>query len=97
MTAMPPAVTLAHRVAPSENVLMQEVGGEAVLLDLGGERYFGLNKVGTRIWELLGTQSDLAQVHARLCEEFEAEPERVEQDLLRLVGELAEAGLVKVG
>lgn len=94
---MPPPVTLAHHVALSENVLMQEVGGEAVLLDLTGERYFGLNKVGTRIWELLGTQSDLVQLHARLCEEFEAEPVQVEQDLLRLVGELSDAGLVKVG
>jgi hypothetical protein len=37
----------------SPDVLSQEVHGETVLLDLAGETYFGLNEVGTRIWQLL--------------------------------------------
>ena len=38
MTATPANVTLAARVRPSTEVLAQEVGGEAVLLDLAGEQ-----------------------------------------------------------
>lgn len=96
MTATPPAVTLASKVAISDEVLMQEVGDEVVLLDLASERYFGLDPVGTRIWELLPQRRDLAAVHQALCEEFDALPATIEHDLLALVRTLAEAGLVTV-
>ena len=75
---------------------MQDVGGEAVLLDLASEQYFGLDPVGTRVWALFAVSGQLASVHARLCEEFDADPERIRQDLLALTRELAEAGLVSV-
>ena len=97
MTATPASVTLASRVQPSGEVLAQEVGGEAVLLDLAGERYFGLDPVGTRIWALLAQAPVLEEVHATLCEEFQAEPARIETDLLALVQQLAAAGLVELG
>ena len=64
------AITLAHRASRSEQVLSQDVGGEAVLLDLASEQYFGLNAVGTRIWQLLETPITLSDVHRVLCTEF---------------------------
>lgn len=96
MTATPPAVTLASKIAISDDVLMQEVGDEVVLLDLASERYFGLDPVGTRILGLLPQCSDLAGVHRSLCEEFDASPAQIEHDLLALVRTLAESGLVTV-
>lgn len=96
MTAAPPLATLAHRAQPSSEVLVQEVGGEAVLLDLASERYFGLDEVGTRIWQLLADDPALARVHATLCSEFQAEPARIQADLLELVSQLSAAGLVEL-
>ena len=96
MTASPHRVTLDDQVQCSGEVLVQEVGGEAVLLDLASERYFGLDPVGTRIWQLLADAPSLAQVHTTLCGEFDAAPERIGEDLLALVGQLSEAGLVQV-
>ena len=97
MTASPHRVTLDDQVQCSGEVLVQEVGGEAVLLDLASERYFGLDPVGTRIWQLLAAGApSLAQVHATLCGEFDALPERIGDDLLALVGQLSDAGLVQV-
>lgn len=97
MTAHATPVTLDDHIASSEDVLIQEVGGEAVLLDLASERYFGLDQVGTRIWQLIEEIGQLRAIHARLCVEFDAEPLRIEQDLLRLASDLGEAGLVKIG
>ena len=96
MTATASPVTMDQRATPSSEALFQEVGGEAVLLDLASERYFGLDPVGTRIWTLLGEDSRLQSVHERLCAEYDAEPDRIAADLLALVGKLAEAGLVEV-
>ena len=45
--------TLASRIRPSDEVLFQELQDESVLLDLKSGVYFGLDIVGTRIWQLL--------------------------------------------
>lgn len=89
-------ITLAHRASRSDQVLFQNLDGEAVLLDLASETYFGLNEVGTRIWQLIETAPPLSEVHGTLCAEFDADAARIEHDLLALVGELSKAGLVTV-
>jgi hypothetical protein len=89
-------ITLEARVALSPEVMLQEVGGEAVLLDLRSESYFGLDGVGTRIWRLVEIDGHLKAVHAKLLDEYDVEPARLEDDLKELIGRLAEAGLVNV-
>ena len=89
-------ITLAHRASRSDQVLSQDLGGEAVLLDLASEQYFGLNQVGTRIWQLLETTPALLEVHGALCVEFEAAADQIECDLLALIGALRDTGLVTV-
>jgi len=89
-------VTLSQQATAAEDVLFQEVGGESVLLNLASESYFGLDAVGTRIWQLLAEDPALSRAHGILCEEYDAEPARLESDLLELVARLSEAGLVQV-
>lgn len=96
MTAPNDSVTLAAKVAISGQVLAQAVGDEVVLLDLASERYFGLDAVGTRIWELLVARTDLVGVLTKLREEFDAPAGRMEADLLALVSALLAAGLITV-
>lgn len=95
MPATPASVTLDSVFVRSSDVLFQEVGGEAVLLDLASETYFGLNPVGTRIWQLLGDGSALQSVRDALVAEYDATPEQIESDLLTLATQLSDAGLVK--
>lgn len=87
-------LNLAHRVSRTSQVMFQDVGGEAVLLDLNSERYFGLNKVGTRIWQLLEHSPTLAEIHLELCAEFEAEAPQIERDLLTLIDDMQRVGLI---
>jgi hypothetical protein len=89
--------TLADSVTTSHEVLFREVEGEAVLLDLASERYFGLDEVGTRIWQLLQEHSSLRKVYEVLRDEYDVEPARLEEDLLKHVRELTDAGLAIFG
>lgn len=95
MTARSADVTLDSILTHSDDVLFQQVGGEAVLLDLASEQYFGLDPVGTRIWELLDGQTSLGSIHSVLCAEYDADGARIGDDLLALAGALAQAGLVR--
>ena len=84
-----------RHLSPAPDVLIQTVVGEAVLLDLRSQKYFGLNEVGTRLWELLQANADLAAARDRLLEEFDVESAELERDLDALVERLLAAGLVE--
>ena len=90
------ALTLDSRVRPSDKTLFRNVEGEAVLLGLDAGAYFGLDPVGTRIWELLAERQLLRDVLSGIVQEFEVDEPRAEADLLRLVRELAARKLVVV-
>ena len=90
-------IELSQRATPSDDVLFQVVGGESVLLNLASESYFGLDAVGTRVWQLLGEDDRLQRAYERLLEEYDVDPERLRADLVAVVGKMADAGLVRLG
>ena len=77
-----------------EAVLAREVAGETVILDTAAGIYFGLDAVGTRVWQLLTEGRPLGAVEAVLVEEFEVSRERLRRDLHALVGDLLDQGLL---
>ncbi|MGD9660810.1 MAG: PqqD family protein [Porticoccaceae bacterium] len=87
---------LSQRVILSSEALFQEIGGEGVILDLKSSSYFGLDNVGVRFWQLLQSDSSLESACQQILREYEVAREQLEQDLLLLVDQLAEAGLVTV-
>lgn len=89
-------ISLSDRVTISKDVIFQELSGEAVLLDLARETYFGLDQVGTMIWQALDTGGVLQSAQTAILSQYDVEPTRLEHDILEFVGRLAEAGLVVV-
>ena len=89
--------SLLEKVVPSKDVLTQEVSGEMVLMDLSSEQYFGLDAVGTRIWNLLDQATAPADLLSILLREYEVEQHQLESDIEELLGQLLEAGLLRVG
>ena len=88
--------SLPTQVEISPEALFQELEGETVLLNLQSERYYGLDDVGTRMWQLLAENGDVAAALAQLLQEYAVEPAQLEADLAALIGRLAEAGLLAV-
>ena len=93
---MSPSLKLASRVRINENVLFQELQGEAVLLNLTSGVYFGLDQMGTRIWQLLGKQELLSDVAQSIMAEYDVSQECCVADLLALTADLQRHGLVTV-
>jgi hypothetical protein len=87
---------LADSVVVPPEVLSREVSGETVLLNLDSGVYFGLDEIGTDIWRLLRGGASLAETAAELLATYDVERRVLEDDLVRLVDQLARSGLVKV-
>jgi hypothetical protein len=90
------APALSDRVRPSADVVVQEIAGEAVLLDLATESYFGLDPVGLVVWRALAAGGSLADARSAVLGAFAVEPDVAERDLLAFVATLRDAGLVTV-
>ena len=80
----------------SDQVLDQEVRGETVLLDLASENYFGLDSVGTRVWQLLGEGKQIVEIIDVLLVEYEVERGQLEADVNELVTHLLKTGLLTI-
>jgi len=87
---------LNRRISFAETVFAQEVDGEMVLLDMQSENYFGLDEVGTSIWQAMQEKETLQEVLVVLLAQYEVEEEMLENDLICFVEKLEESGLVKV-
>ena len=85
------------RVVLAANVRIQRMpDGDAVLLHMGNEVYFGLDPIGTRIWDGLVSGDGLDDTIAALLDEYEVDPERLRRDVAELLGRLRDSGLVEV-
>ena len=89
-------ISLQQKVTLSKEVLSQEVDEETVLLDLKSESYFGLDEVGTRIWQLLNNGCNLQGVFETLLAEYEVDEKQLDKDLQSHIAQLVEAGLISL-
>ena len=89
-------LSLDRHVRISEDAVFRELEGEAVILHLDAGVYFGLNPVGTRLWQMMGAHGQLRPVFNAALAEFDVDPQVLERDLLDLVARLADKRLVVV-
>ena len=87
---------LNKKITFADTVFAQEVDGEMVLLDMNSENYFGLDAVGTDIWQAMQENESLSDVLTVLLAQYEVEESVLKKDLLDFVEKLQESELVKV-
>ena len=66
-----------------------------MLVNLGTNRIFELNRTGARFWELLGDGSSESQLVAGLVAEFEVPQEELEREVRELIDQLLDEGLIR--
>lgn len=89
-------IDFEQRVRVPEHVLFRELDGEAVMLNLGDEAYYGLDAVGTRMWQALVTAETIGEARAKLLELYDVDAGQLEADLRELIAALVERGLLEV-
>jgi hypothetical protein len=76
-------------------ILHAPVGSEeAVMMNVTAGRYYGLNAVASRIWELLETPKTITELCAQICEEFDVDAQTCEAAVLKFVQDLIDNGIV---
>ena len=89
-------MNLNQSITVCPDVISQEVSGETVILDLNSENYFGLDEVGTRIWQLIEEKGNLQAIFDQLLTEYDVGEAQLLEDLEALLDQVADIGLVSL-
>ena len=77
------------------DVTARTIDGETIILDLRASRYLSVTGVGTRIVELLATETTLDDLVSTIADEYDTGTEAVRADAERFLGKLRAAGLLE--
>ncbi len=91
-----PIFSFAGRAVAPAHALVRFLDREAVLLNLETEQYFGLDEIGTRMWQLVTASPNIDTAYQELLAEFDVEPELLRSNLTELLSRLVDSGLLQV-
>lgn len=72
------------------------INDEAVVLHLDSGIYYSLNEVGARIWDLCDGNTNIENVTKIICNEFEITEEIALRDILDVLNDLFQEGLITI-
>mgnify|MGYP006281803067 FL=1 len=83
-------------VKRNPEMLASEIDGEKVMMSMDKGEYFGLNTVGSRIWELIEEEIEVNDLIGKMLEEFDVESSACKEDVIGFLNELNEKGLIVI-
>lgn len=90
------AVSYTARIKVADDVMFRQLDQESVILNLNSGLYFGLDPVGTDMWQALTTADSIQSAYERLLAEYEVAPDELRSDLDELIARLITDGLLTV-
>ncbi|MBA2665782.1 MAG: PqqD family protein [Trueperaceae bacterium] len=93
--ATPARIATDTTLTISSDAVSTSTPGETVILDPASGKYFGLDGVGTRVWELLQTAPTYGTVVATIVDEYDVDADTCERDVRALLVDLRDRGLVR--
>jgi hypothetical protein len=72
------------------------LGDESAILNLKNSVYYGVDPVGTRVWNLLKQPRKVAELRDAIVDEYEVDEDRCGRDVLELLEKMRGEGLIEV-
>ena len=88
-------LSLSDSLTVQTDTVFRLLDDESVVLNLKSGTYFGLDPVGTRMWQLLVEHGTLGRVCDELAREYAVERDLLERDLLSLARQLCDRELME--
>ena len=89
-------LTLKSVIVRAPGLLANELAGDTVLLNAQTYMFYGLNQVGSRIWELLAQPVSVEELCDALVAQFDVDVDTCRTDTLALLRELYAEKMISV-
>ncbi len=88
------AINLNTIVSKNLQIISSKMDNEVVMMSVEKGNYYGLNRVGSEIWEKLTEPITVAGLCEKLLQEFDVEKDKCEQDVIKYLEKLVSEGLI---
>lgn len=78
-------LTADSSVQRCDDVIQAEIDGELVMMNLINGDYYGLDKIASRVWEIIEHPKTVAEIIGQLLLEFNVQPEHCKKDIHTLL------------
>jgi hypothetical protein len=83
-------------ISQTPGLIAAELDGQKVMMSIENGKYYNLDKVGSRIWELIEKPQKVQDVVAELLVEYEVDVEQCQADVLTFLEKMAREGLISI-
>ena len=90
------ALTSKSRIKVAQHQASCDLAGETAIVNFKNGVYYGLDPVGTQVWNRLGRITTFGELCDSLIADYDVEKSRLEADIRSFLGELAEQGLIEI-
>lgn len=84
------------RFIQNKKISQSKIRDEVVMMDIDSGFYFGINGVGSVIWQHLSTAISLEDLVSNLMEEFNVDKQTCESDTMEFINNLLEKKIIRV-
>ncbi len=89
-------ITTATTISQIEEIVASDIDGETVMMSIENGEYYGLDDIGSRIWELIEKPVKVSDLIDTLLERFDVDRETCKKDVLKFLNELNEDRILVV-
>jgi hypothetical protein len=89
-------IELSNSVKRTPEMVFSKLDGEVVMMSVENGEYYGLNEIGSAIWERISEEIKVEDLVRQLMEEYDVERSECEKDTFEFLEEMATKKLVVV-
>lgn len=89
-------ITRDSVVIVSDSLIVADIEDEAVLLDKEKGVYYGLNEIGTSIFDRLDEPRTAGEIIEKMKTEYDVDSQRLADDVVSFLNKMYDRGLVRV-
>lgn len=83
-------------ISKNPQIISSKMDDEVVMMSVEKGNYYGLNRVGSEIWEKLTKPLTVSHLCDKLMQEFDVEKEQCEREVITYLEKLVSEGLILV-
>lgn len=80
----------------TNKALASAIDDEVVMFDADAGKYYGLNSVAAKVWNMLEEPLKVGEICDKLTKEYDVEKEKCLDEVLGFLPELLEKGLIEI-
>jgi len=83
-------------VSQNKALDVTDLDGEKVMMDIENGKYYALNEVGSRIWDIIGSPVSIRDIVGTLMKEYDVDYETCEKAVISFLESVCDAGIIKI-